>query len=134
MLAIIGLLTVTCALTGEKTWCREVAYSVTEEGVDINTESVATGNALACPRYHPPLRAVPYRPRRGILPWLQDANLWRGATTPGPGFERLMDERLALGLDCGHQRTETDNPSPKLGPLLQPFHKPKFMEKRQCPG
>ena len=41
----------TCRLTGEKTWHREVGYCVTSEGVDINQAIIERGYALACPRY-----------------------------------------------------------------------------------
>ena len=41
----------TCRLTGEKTWRREVGYCVTTDGVDINQAIIASGAALACPRY-----------------------------------------------------------------------------------
>jgi endonuclease YncB( thermonuclease family) len=50
MLAIVtGELT--CRLTGEKTHGREVGYCVTSDGIDINQAVVASGAALACPRY-----------------------------------------------------------------------------------
>ena len=41
----------TCTLTGERTWRREVGYCVTSGGVDINREIIAQGAALSCPRY-----------------------------------------------------------------------------------
>jgi endonuclease YncB( thermonuclease family) len=41
----------TCRLTGEKTWGREVGYCVTANGIDINQAIIASGAALACPRY-----------------------------------------------------------------------------------
>jgi endonuclease YncB( thermonuclease family) len=41
----------TCRLTGEKTWGREVGYCVTTDGIDINQAIIASGAALACPRY-----------------------------------------------------------------------------------
>ena len=40
-----------CTLTGEKTWKREVGYCVTADGTDINKEIISRGAALACPRY-----------------------------------------------------------------------------------
>jgi endonuclease YncB( thermonuclease family) len=50
---MIALVTkdLTCRLTGEKTWKREVGYCVTTDGIDINQAIVASGAALACPRY-----------------------------------------------------------------------------------
>jgi micrococcal nuclease len=41
----------TCRLTGEKTWRREVGYCVTAAGIDINRAIIERGAALACPRY-----------------------------------------------------------------------------------
>jgi endonuclease YncB( thermonuclease family) len=41
----------TCRLTGEKTWGREVGYCVTTNNVDINQAIIASGAALACPHY-----------------------------------------------------------------------------------
>ena len=41
----------TCHLTGERTWKREVGYCITADGVDINEAIIASGAALACPRY-----------------------------------------------------------------------------------
>jgi endonuclease YncB( thermonuclease family) len=41
----------TCRLTGEKTHGREVGYCFTNDGVDINQAIIASGAALACPRY-----------------------------------------------------------------------------------
>ena len=41
----------TCRLTGEKTWGREVGYCMTADGIDINQAIIASGAALACPRY-----------------------------------------------------------------------------------
>jgi endonuclease YncB( thermonuclease family) len=41
----------TCRLTGEKTWGREVGYCTTADGININQAIVASGAALACPRY-----------------------------------------------------------------------------------
>jgi endonuclease YncB( thermonuclease family) len=43
--------TLTCRVTGEKTWGREVGYCVTTDGIDINQAIIASGAALACPRY-----------------------------------------------------------------------------------
>jgi len=43
--------TLSCRLTGEKTWGREVGYCVTADGVDINKAIIAQGAALSCPRY-----------------------------------------------------------------------------------
>lgn len=50
---MIALVTskLTCRLTGEKTWGREVGYCVTADGIDINQAIIASGAALACPRY-----------------------------------------------------------------------------------
>jgi endonuclease YncB( thermonuclease family) len=41
----------TCRLTGEITHHREVGYCVTADGIDINRAIIASGAALACPRY-----------------------------------------------------------------------------------
>jgi endonuclease YncB( thermonuclease family) len=41
----------TCRLTGEKTYRREVGYCATANGTDINRAIIAQGAALACPRY-----------------------------------------------------------------------------------
>jgi len=50
---MIALVTkeLTCRVTGEKTWGREVGYCVTATGIDINQAIIASGAALACPRY-----------------------------------------------------------------------------------
>jgi endonuclease YncB( thermonuclease family) len=45
--------TVMCILTGEKTHDREVGYCKKAGGVDINRAIVASGAALACPRFEP---------------------------------------------------------------------------------
>jgi endonuclease YncB( thermonuclease family) len=47
-----------CRLTGEKTYGREVGYCFTSNGVDINQAIIAQGAALACPRYDD--RYVPF--------------------------------------------------------------------------
>jgi len=51
--AMLALVTkdLTCHLTGEKTWGREVGYCMTANGIDINRAIVASGAALACPHY-----------------------------------------------------------------------------------
>jgi endonuclease YncB( thermonuclease family) len=41
----------TCVLSGEHTWKREVGFCTTAAGVDINQAIIAQGAALACPRY-----------------------------------------------------------------------------------
>ncbi|MBR0873474.1 thermonuclease family protein [Bradyrhizobium tropiciagri] len=46
---VTGLLT--CRLTGEKTYDREVGYCTTAGGIDISRAIIAQGAALACPRY-----------------------------------------------------------------------------------
>jgi endonuclease YncB( thermonuclease family) len=48
----------TCRLTGEKTYGREVGYCTTANGTDINRAIIASGAALACPRYDD--RYVPF--------------------------------------------------------------------------
>ena len=48
----------TCRLTGEKTYRREVGYCTTANGTDINRAIIDQGAALACPRYDD--RYVPY--------------------------------------------------------------------------
>ena len=47
----------TCRLTGEKTWGREVGYCATAAGTDINREIIARGAALSCPHYDDRYRA-----------------------------------------------------------------------------
>jgi endonuclease YncB( thermonuclease family) len=51
--AMLALVTseLTCRLTGEKTHGREVGYCFTSDGVDLNQRIIASGAALACPRY-----------------------------------------------------------------------------------
>jgi endonuclease YncB( thermonuclease family) len=58
--AMIGIVTsdLTCRLTGEKTYRREVGYCTTANGTDINRAIIASGAALACPRYDD--RYVPF--------------------------------------------------------------------------
>ena len=51
MLRIVGSSELTCKLTGEKTWNREVGYCFTVDGIDINRAIVESGAALSCPRY-----------------------------------------------------------------------------------
>ena len=49
---MIGIVTsdLTCRLTGEKTYRREVGYCTTVNGTDINRAIIASGAALARPR------------------------------------------------------------------------------------
>lgn len=51
MLQIVGRSDLTCYLTGEKTYRREVGYCFTSSDVDINQEIIARGAALGCARY-----------------------------------------------------------------------------------
>jgi endonuclease YncB( thermonuclease family) len=51
METIVGGGPLTCRLTGEKTWRREVGFCFTSDGTDINREIIEQGAALACPRY-----------------------------------------------------------------------------------
>jgi hypothetical protein len=51
MIAIVNKSQLTCYLTGEKTYKRDVGYCFTEAHVDINQEIIARGAALSCPRY-----------------------------------------------------------------------------------
>ncbi len=51
MRTIVGTSNLTCRLTGEKTWRREVGYCSTDDGTDINKEIISQGAALSCPRY-----------------------------------------------------------------------------------
>lgn len=51
MIGIVGSGPLTCSLTGEHTYKREVGYCFTDKGVDINRAIVESGAALACPRY-----------------------------------------------------------------------------------
>ena len=57
---MIGIVTsdLSCRLTGEKTYRREVGYCTTANGIDINQAIIAAGAALACPRYD--TRYVPF--------------------------------------------------------------------------
>jgi endonuclease YncB( thermonuclease family) len=41
----------TCRLTGEKTYHREVGYCTSTDGTDINRAIIAQGAALGCPRF-----------------------------------------------------------------------------------
>jgi endonuclease YncB( thermonuclease family) len=50
-MSIVGGSDLTCSLTGEKTYKREVGFCTTADGVDINQAVIAAGAALACPRY-----------------------------------------------------------------------------------
>ena len=58
MIATLVTSELTCYLTGEKTWHREVGYCVTRDGTDIAQAIIAQGAALACPRYD--TRYVPF--------------------------------------------------------------------------
>ena len=58
MIDIVGRSDLTCYLTGEKTYKREVGYCFTDAGVDINREIIARGAALACPHYD--VRYLPF--------------------------------------------------------------------------
>jgi endonuclease YncB( thermonuclease family) len=51
MRSIVGNSYLTCQLTGEKTWRREVGFCFTADGRDIQREIVEMGAALACARY-----------------------------------------------------------------------------------
>jgi endonuclease YncB( thermonuclease family) len=51
MIGIVGKDILNCRLTGEKTYSREAGYCVTVAGVDIKQAIIASGAALACPRY-----------------------------------------------------------------------------------
>jgi endonuclease YncB( thermonuclease family) len=51
VMAMLVTGSLTCRLTGEKTYNREVGYCSTTAGVDINQAIIAQGAALACPRY-----------------------------------------------------------------------------------
>ena len=60
---MMGIVTsdLTCRLTGEKTHRREVGFCFTADGVDINQAIIASGAALACPRYD--VRYLRFEPR-----------------------------------------------------------------------
>ena len=51
VMAMLVTGSLTCRLTGEKTYSREVGYCTTANGTDINRAIIAQGAALACPRY-----------------------------------------------------------------------------------
>ena len=51
VMAMLVTGSLTCRLTGEKTYNREVGYCTTANGTDINKAIIAQGAALACPRY-----------------------------------------------------------------------------------
>jgi endonuclease YncB( thermonuclease family) len=51
MRAIVGNSELSCQLTGERSWRREVGFCFTSDGVDINRRIVELGVALSCPRY-----------------------------------------------------------------------------------
>jgi endonuclease YncB( thermonuclease family) len=51
VMAMLVTGSLTCRLTGEKTYNREVGYCTTANGTDINRAIIAQGAALACPRY-----------------------------------------------------------------------------------
>jgi endonuclease YncB( thermonuclease family) len=51
LIEIIDGRPLTCALTGRKTWDRQVGYCVTPDGQDIAEKLISDGFALACPRY-----------------------------------------------------------------------------------
>jgi endonuclease YncB( thermonuclease family) len=51
VMAMLVTGSLTCRLTGEKTYGREVGYCTTANGIDINQAIIASGAALACPRY-----------------------------------------------------------------------------------
>jgi endonuclease YncB( thermonuclease family) len=50
MVGIVGN-SLTCRLTGEHTFSREVGWCATAAGVDLGQAIIASGAALACPRY-----------------------------------------------------------------------------------
>jgi endonuclease YncB( thermonuclease family) len=51
MMAALVSRELTCRLTGEKTYHREVGYCTTTDGTDINRAIIAQGAALGCPRF-----------------------------------------------------------------------------------
>jgi endonuclease YncB( thermonuclease family) len=53
MMMVIVTPSLSCRLTGEKTWDREVGYCSTSDGVDINRAIIERGFALACPGFDP---------------------------------------------------------------------------------
>ncbi len=58
VMAMLVIGELTCRLTGEKTYRREVGYCTTANGTDINRAIIAQGAALACARYDD--RYVPF--------------------------------------------------------------------------
>jgi endonuclease YncB( thermonuclease family) len=55
----------TCRLTGENTYSREVGFCTTADGVDINRAIIEQGAALACPRYD--LRYMPWEQPEALV-------------------------------------------------------------------
>ena len=51
MIDIVGDSELTCRLTGERTWRREVGYCTTADGIDINRAIIEQGAALNCLRF-----------------------------------------------------------------------------------
>ena len=51
METIVGDSELTCQLTGEHTWRREVGFCFLSDGTDINRAIIEQGAALSCPRY-----------------------------------------------------------------------------------
>ena len=58
LIDIVGDSELTCRLTGERTWRREVGYCTTADGIDINRAIIEQGAALSCPRFDP--RYLPF--------------------------------------------------------------------------
>jgi endonuclease YncB( thermonuclease family) len=97
----------TCRLTGEKTWGREVGYCSTAAGTDINREIIARGAALACPRYDDRYllfeqpEALSAQPRSSYCIVRGKSSAARPASTPEamPLIGPVMAER-PVGLVC----------------------------------
>ena len=86
VMAAIVTGSLTCRLTGEKTWGREVGYCATAAGTDINREIIARGAALSCPRYDDRYRAFERPEALSAQPRSPYCVPGGGATTGSPSI------------------------------------------------
>ena len=96
MVDIIGDSELTCRLTGERTWRREVGYCTTADGIDINRAIIEQGAALSCPRFDP--RYLPFEQPAALGGAAAHFVLPAAAVTAGG--RALVTE--AKGLSRGH--------------------------------